>query len=112
MTMLGDALRPIPSEGEPGRRRGGKGINLDMACLYFTRYTCSSLLLHSVGFLSPALILYNHIMSCTSCRCPRADSSMFITLMFLSRVAFPHYDVAVSALSRVDYRLRYAQYEL
>lgn len=32
---------------------------------------------------------------------------MFITLIFLSRLAFPTDDFAVSALFRVDYRLRY-----
>jgi len=59
-------------------------------------------------FLYTVSILYNHIMSCTSCRCRCVDLSMFITLMFFSRPAIPTNDPAVPALFRVDYRLRYA----
>ena len=75
----------------------------------FTRCPSFSLLLHwAMLFLSFTPTLYDHIMSCTSCRCPCVDLSMFITLMFLSRPAIPTNDPAVPALFRVDYRLRYA----
>jgi len=93
MTMLGDALRPTLSEGEPGRCQGGKAIETDMGRLYFS--------------FDPLFILYNHIMSCTSCRCPCADLSMFITLMFLSRrissltiLLSPHFSVLI-----IDYAM-------
>jgi len=35
------------------------------------------------------LHVYDHIVSCTARHCPFADLSMFITPMFLSRLAFP-----------------------
>lgn len=64
---------------------------MDMAHVFLSRNALLSPPAFShVFFLSPVLMLYNHVVSCTSCRCPCADSLMFITLMFLSRVAFPH----------------------
>ena len=108
MTTLGGALRPTQNEGEPGKGRGGKAIDVDTAPPPdFTRGPFSPLALaRHFSFFRPHL--YNHIMSCTSCRCPCVDLSMFITLMFLSRSAIPTNDPAVPALFRVDYRLRYA----
>jgi len=36
MTILGDALHPIQSEGKPGRRGGGKAIDVDILPLAFS----------------------------------------------------------------------------
>ena len=47
--MLGDALRPIPNEGEPGRGREGRGINMDTVPLICTKPVLLSLL-HSFAF--------------------------------------------------------------
>ena len=78
---------------------------MDMAPLsFFTKGASFSHFNHVLFPLSPALILYNHITSCTSLVIIlAADLSMvpFSCRISLSMIS------AVFALFRVDYRLRY-----